>query len=132
MNSKHSICLIFILLAPLLAWNQITSKSDQLKNLFKPAKKENYKSYLKKNSNELEATGAILFVGYKSFLSSQDMASCVFNPSCSVYAMQAIQNDNPFKAYVKIFDRLSRCHPFSAKGEYEYIKETGLYYDPLY
>lgn len=128
---KSNLLLVLIWLIPLLGWNQ-TTKSDHLKKQFKPGEAVNYKNYLKKSSNELEATGALLFVGYKSFLSSQDMASCVFNPSCSVYAMQSIQNDNPLKAYVKIFDRLSRCHPFPAKGEYKYFKETGLYYDPIH
>lgn len=132
MNSKSFICLIIIVIIPLVGWNQTYTKTKQLNKLFKPTPKENYNHYLKKSSNEFELTGALLFVGYKNLLSSQDMASCVFNPSCSVYAMQSVQNDNPLKAYLKIFDRLSRCHPFPANGEYKFIKESGLYYDPIH
>jgi putative membrane protein insertion efficiency factor len=92
----------------------------------------NYKGYLKKSSNELEATAAILFIGYKNFLSSQDMNSCVFTPSCSVYAIECLEHNNPFEAYLKIFDRLSRCHPVTAKNEYPYNYQTQKYYDPAY
>ena len=92
----------------------------------------NYKRYLKKSHNELEATAAILFIGYKNFLSSQDMNTCVFTPSCSVYAIECLQHDNPFKAYLKIFDRLSRCNPLVAKGEYPFNYQIQKYDDPAY
>lgn len=108
------------------------SKKDRLENLFMPKEKANYSNYLKKSTNELETTAAILFVGYKSFLSDQDMGTCVFSPSCSVYAIQSLQNDHAFTAYLKIFDRLTRCHPFSKKGQYPYLNNTGLLYDPIH
>jgi len=111
---------------------QTLSKFDRLKKIDQPKPKEKFNKYLKRSSNELEQTGAVLFVGYKSFVSSQDMASCVFTPSCSVYAIESLQTDSPFLAYVKIFDRLSRCHPLTAKGEYPYYKNTNQLYDPVH
>lgn len=108
------------------------SKLDRLKKVGAPTPKTNYNNYLKKSRNELQGTGAILFVGYKNFISSQDMGSCVFTPSCSVYAIESFQSDNPFVAYVKVFDRLSRCHPLTAKGEYPYYKNTPQLYDPIH
>ena len=108
------------------------SKLDQLKKVGTPSPKNNYNKYLKKSRNELQGTGALLFVGYKNFISSQDMGSCVFTPSCSVYAIESFQSDNPFVAYVKVFDRLSRCHPLTAKGEYPYYKNTAQLYDPVH
>ncbi len=106
---------------------------DKLKNLNKPKdRKENFIKYVKSENNEIENTAALLFWTYKNFLSSQDMASCVFTPSCSVYAIESLQNDNPFLAYLKIFDRLARCHPVVAQGEYTYDTKTEKYYDPAH
>ncbi|HPR32050.1 MAG TPA: membrane protein insertion efficiency factor YidD [Prolixibacteraceae bacterium] len=114
-------------------WGNNPSKQDKLSQLNKPKKtKTDFSKYLKNSTNELEATAAILFVGYKDFLSSQDMNSCVFTPSCSVYAIESIQNDNLFVAYLKIFDRLSRCHPFVAKGEYHFLPQNQTFYDPIH
>jgi putative membrane protein insertion efficiency factor len=115
------------------AQEKLPSKMDKLAKLNKPVKNTvNYKAYLKKSTNEIEGTAAILFLTYKSFFSSQDQNSCVFTPSCSVYAMESLQHDNPFMAYLKIFDRLQRCHPIVKPGEYTFHKPTQRYYDPAY
>lgn len=119
-----------ILLSP--SFGQQLSKIKMLKQLNKPEPKTNYSRYLRNSSNELEATGALLFLGYKSFFSSQDMSTCVFTPSCSVYAMEAFETYNPFVAYLKTFDRLTRCHPFTAKNEYPYFKNTSFLHDPVH
>ncbi len=112
---------------------QNTSKYMRLKALNKPTEnKTDFGKYLKNSTNEVEATASLLFLFYKSFLSSQDMNSCVFTPSCSVYAIESLQKDNPFKAYLKIFDRLSRCHPLIANKEYPVNSNLGKYYDPAY
>lgn len=97
----------------------------------KPQVKEKQKVQLGKTRNELEGTAALLFTTYKNYISPQDMSSCVFHPSCSSYAMQAIKHENPFVAYVKIFDRLTRCHPLIKQEQYPYNKKTGLYDDPI-
>lgn len=123
----------FLISLPQLALSKNSPKIAKLVKLNKPDDHStNYKSYLKKSSNELKATVAILFIGYKNFLSSQDMNSCVFTPSCSVYAIESFQHNNPFEAYLKVFDRLSRCGPMVAKNEYPYNFETQRYYDPAY
>ncbi len=108
-------------------------KKEKLMKINEPASsKVDYKAYLKKSSNPLEGTASLLFLGYKSFFSSQDMNTCVFTPSCSVYAIESLQNDNPIKAYLKIFDRLQRCQPFVKQGEYEFVFQTQLYHDPAH
>lgn len=116
----------------LISAQESLSKFERLKKIEQPKPKEQYRKYLNKSSNEMELTGAFLFVGYKYVFSSQDMASCVFTPSCSVYSIQSLQTDHPLLAYVKIFDRLSRCHPLTAKGEYPYYKNTAQLYDPVH
>lgn len=134
LNSRSKSCFLAMLFTcvSLCSNAQSTSKANLLSKLNKPKEKTEFVKYLKESSNELEATGAVLFWGYKTFLSSQDMASCVFSPSCSVYAIQSFQNESPFVAYVKVFDRLSRCHPFTAPKQYPFYKNTYLLYDPVH
>lgn len=110
-------------------WAQDNEKED-LKNLFEVPEHTSYDSYIKNSSNELEFTAAVLFVGYKYFFSSQDMQSCVFYPSCSVYAVECLRQEPFPKSVFKIFDRLTRCHPFASPKYYK-IHESGQFYDPV-
>ena len=42
--------------------------------------------------------------------------NCRFTPSCSEYAIEALERFNIFKALYLIFFRLIRCHPFGPWG----------------
>ena len=94
MTCKSFLCAaifsLFFVSTPTPSFCKTSPKITKLVKLNKPdIHPNNYKGYLKKSSNELEATAAVLFIGYKNFLSSQDMNSCVFTPSCSVYAIES-------------------------------------------
>jgi len=142
MKSMTAICKMFMPIAfilglivssPVPSPAKTPSKFEKLAQLNKPENHNHqYRSFLKKDANELEATVAILFIGYKTFFSSQDMNSCVFTPSCSVYAIESFQHRNPFVAYLRTFDRLSRCHPLVASKEYPYNYQIQKFYDPAY
>ena len=41
---------------------------------------------------------------------------CRFTPTCSQYAIDAIQKYGPWKGSWKTLRRLARCHPFGGKG----------------
>lgn len=45
-------------------------------------------------------------------------SSCRFAPSCSQYAVEAIQKHGPFKGMWLGVCRIARCHPYS-KGGYD-------------
>lgn len=101
-------------------------------SLFMPAPKINYKVLAKGNKNEIESTLSTLFVVYKNFISSQDIDACVFQPSCSVYAIECIHHEkSKLIALMKISDRLMRCHPLVSKGIYKIDIQTGKYSDPI-
>ncbi len=130
--------LVLWLLLPLFLFKvseiHAQSKGDfsLAKTLFTPKKKDNYKQFANKNNNQLEGTFSILFMGYKTFISSQDMDMCVFEPSCSVYAIQCIHHEkNKIVAFLKISDRLMRCHPLDTKGSYVIDFKTGKKLDPI-
>lgn len=108
------------------------NKKSELRNLFKaPSNHNQYSNYIKKSSNELEFTAATLFLSYKLVFSSQDMQSCVFYPSCSVYAIECLREDPLPKSVFRIFDRLTRCHPL-ASTKYYTIHKSGQLYDPVH
>lgn len=54
--------------------------------------------------------------GYQIVLSPLLPASCRFLPSCSVYAVEALQRHGAAKGLMLTIRRLSRCHPFCAGG----------------
>jgi len=54
--------------------------------------------------------------GYQSILSPLLPASCRFFPSCSVYAIEALERHGALKGSVLTLRRLARCQPFCTGG----------------
>ncbi|MDY6915335.1 MAG: membrane protein insertion efficiency factor YidD [Candidatus Cloacimonadota bacterium] len=53
---------------------------------------------------------------YRKVISPYLPATCRFTPTCSVYASQAFQKYNFFKAIKLSVLRILKCHPFHAGG----------------
>lgn len=53
---------------------------------------------------------------YRLVLSPLMPPSCRFQPTCSAYALEAIQTHGPVKGLGLALRRLSRCHPISWAG----------------
>lgn len=53
---------------------------------------------------------------YKRFLSPLLPPACRFEPTCSVYAMEAVQLHGVARGGWLALKRLLRCHPFSKGG----------------
>ncbi|MGC9363327.1 MAG: membrane protein insertion efficiency factor YidD [Fidelibacterota bacterium] len=65
---------------------------------------------------------------YQKSISSQDLPSCVFHPSCSRFAFGAIERFGPVKGILLAGDRLLRCNPFA----HNYYKFDGeKFSDPV-
>ena len=60
---------------------------------------------------------------YRSSISPLTPPSCRFIPTCSQYALEAIEKDGPAKGGWLAFKRIMRCHPFHI-GEHDF-------YDPV-
>jgi uncharacterized protein len=58
----------------------------------------------------------LLLRGYKRFLSPILPRACRFEPTCSVYMLQAIEKMGVLKGLYLGCRRILRCHPFSAGG----------------
>ena len=57
---------------------------------------------------------------YRKFISPLKKPCCRFYPTCSAYAMQAIEKYGAFKGSLLAIKRILKCHPFNDGG-----------YDPL-
>ncbi len=53
---------------------------------------------------------------YRYFISPLIGQNCRFNPTCSAYAMEAIDKLPIYKAVPKIIFRIIRCHPWNKGG----------------
>jgi hypothetical protein len=53
---------------------------------------------------------------YRTVFSPLKSASCRFQPTCSAYAMEAIEKYGAVKGTYLALKRILRCHPFSAGG----------------
>ncbi|MCQ2448602.1 MAG: membrane protein insertion efficiency factor YidD [Clostridia bacterium] len=53
---------------------------------------------------------------YQKAISPRKIACCRFTPSCSAYAIEAIEVHGAFKGSALAVWRLLRCHPFCKGG----------------
>ena len=60
---------------------------------------------------------------YRRRISPYTKPSCRFIPTCSQYALTAIERDGAWKGGWLALKRIGRCHPFH-RGEHEF-------YDPV-
>lgn len=58
----------------------------------------------------------VLLTGYRKFVSPLLGPRCRFYPSCSAYALEAVQLHGALNGSWLAIRRLSRCHPFHPGG----------------
>lgn len=53
---------------------------------------------------------------YQIFISPLKPPTCRFYPTCSAYAIEAIQKKGPVKGTCLAIKRIAKCHPFHPGG----------------
>lgn len=53
---------------------------------------------------------------YQYCISPYIGSNCRFSPTCSAYAVEALQKHNPVYAVYLIIKRISKCHPWGQSG----------------
>jgi len=53
---------------------------------------------------------------YRLFLSPLTPPSCRFTPTCSAYALEALETHGPMKGLYLAMKRVGRCHPITWLG----------------
>jgi uncharacterized protein len=67
---------------------------------------------------------------YRAALSPWLGSSCRFHPSCSAYAMGAIERHGPWRGAGLTLRRLLKCHPFHPGGYDPVPPVSGERHDP--
>jgi hypothetical protein len=57
-----------------------------------------------------------IITAYQRIISPLFPPACRFYPSCSSYALQALEKYRLFKGSVLIIKRIGKCHPFHEGG----------------
>ncbi len=66
----------------------------------------------------MRAAIAFLLRGYKRWVSPMFLPACRYVPTCSEYALEAVERYGVLRGRAKAAWRLLRCHPF-ARGGYD-------------
>jgi putative membrane protein insertion efficiency factor len=56
---------------------------------------------------------------YRTNISPTRPPCCRFIPTCSAYALEAVEKYGAWKGGLLAFRRILRCHPFSRKSGYD-------------
>lgn len=116
--------LIITLTISLIAQNQ--AKWDDYWE--KPINEMQISLHNQKTPGFFQASALVWIRIYQKSVSSQDLPSCVFHPSCSRFAFGAIERFGPVKGILLAGDRLLRCNPFA----HNYYKFDGeKFSDPV-
>lgn len=72
-----------------------------------------YKNIIK---NGLRNVLILLVKFYRKFISPLKQPSCIYTPTCSTYALEALERFGFFKGGYLSLKRILSCHPFSKGG----------------
>jgi len=65
-----------------------------------------------------------LLRAYKWAISPMFLPACRYVPTCSEYAMEAVERYGAVRGGLKAFVRLLRCHPFAHGGYDPVVKQS--------
>jgi putative membrane protein insertion efficiency factor len=91
-------------------WSNLRMIQDSRKNFDLPLGGGKSRLDLSDSTNELEMAGLVLLRLYQVVLSSQDGPRCMFHPSCSEYAKQALAEHGALVGSLLAVDRYLRCN----------------------
>jgi putative membrane protein insertion efficiency factor len=80
-------------------------------------------------SNELKLVAFVALRVYQRLISPQDRPSCMFEPTCSAYAAEAIRRYGLLRGILMAADRLHRCNG-RGRELYPVNPSTGKLIDP--
>ena len=67
-------------------------------------------------SNPIATVAVVLIKGYQRFMSPALPPSCRFTPTCSAYAVTAIERHGLLRGGWLALRRVGRCHPWNPGG----------------
>ena len=64
----------------------------------------------------MKSVALAILRGYKRYLSPMLPSACRYVPTCSDYAMEAIERNGVLRGGVQAMGRFARCNPFGGHG----------------
>ncbi len=64
----------------------------------------------------------LIVKGYRKFISPHKPPCCRFTPTCSQYAIEALEKYGVIRGGWMALCRLMRCNPFSGRSGYDPVK----------
>ena len=127
-----AVALLVVIFTPLHAddWSNLRLIQESRKDQNLPAPGGKSRLDLRDSSNELEMAGLTLLRLYQVVLSSQDGPRCMFHPSCSQYAKQALVKRGAVVGSLLAIDRYLRCNGLD-RDLYPYDPNLKKLLDPV-
>lgn len=126
---KHIFTIILFLLISITDYSQTPEDIERFNDLNVKTEEKSKYEFARKYDSDIKFMISRLFLLYKMFVSTQDVGSCAFTPSCSEYAMMSIQKQGFIIGTINFFDRFTRCNGLSPEL-YSVNKETHKLEDP--
>ena len=127
-----AVALLVVILTPMHAddWSNLRLIQESRKDQNLPVPGGKSRLDLRDSSNELEMAGLALLRLYQVGLSSQDGPRCMFHPSCSEYAKQALVRRGAVVGSLLAIDRYLRCNGLD-RDLYPYDPSLKKLLDPV-
>ncbi|MDP8207507.1 MAG: membrane protein insertion efficiency factor YidD [Candidatus Electryonea clarkiae] len=128
---------IFLLISCFLAIPRMFAWADEKEdfsfiintNQIVENQKKPFKYNFRRNLNSSSAVLLLPIRLYQRFISSQDIPSCQFTPSCSSYGMKCLHRYGFFQGSLMTLDRLTRCNGLT-RYNYPLDPKTNSAIDP--
>lgn len=84
------------------------------------------------NASEVKLLFANFIRSYQVAISSQDLPTCNFHPSCSRFGSMVVQKAGTIKGILLASDRLQRCNGLPGGNfPYSFLPQFGKFADPV-
>ena len=127
---KNLLLWLFFLLATFNLQSQDSEEIQKLKIRLSDSPETAFTENLYQPKGVVKLAAYKAFMVYKKYISSQDYGNCSFTPSCSEYAIIAINKQGLVIGSINALDRLTRCNGRN-KGYYSVDVLTGLLIDEV-
>ena len=74
----------------------------------------------------MKSLALVLLRGYKQWISPAFPPSCRYVPTCSEYALEAVERYGPLRGVTMAVWRVLRCHPFAKGGLDPVVKNSAV------
>ncbi|SRR5690606_18113181 len=122
--------IIFIIATVQIVFPQSAEKWKAKEISYQHKKMEKRRDYSFSGNSAGEVLSKSFINIYRIFFSDVDGDNCPFNPSCSQFFIESVEETNLFQGVLMFADRFTRDMNFVNRSGKYFIDDSGRYYDP--